>query len=361
MKEYRFIISGGGTGGHIYPALSIADELLIRYPSSKILFVGSSNRMEMNLVPKHGYKIRGLWISGFVRGNIIKNLLLPLKLKISLIRSLWIILINRPNVVIGTGGFASGPIVFTASLFGIKTLIQEQNSYAGITNKFLSKRVNKICVAYENMNRFFDSNKIVFAGNPIRKKLLNKTSYNKKNKNYFNLNTNKKTLLVLGGSNGSREINKLISKNIELFDSLDIQLIWQCGKIYFNNYKRLSNNNIHIYDYINDMYEAYNFADFIISRAGASSISELSVIGKPVIFIPSPNVAEDHQKKNALRLVDQNAALLIEENNLENDFKDLFTDLLNNQNLQSDLSKNIKKFIKLNATSDIVDEIEKML
>ena len=193
MKEYRFIISGGGTGGHIYPALSIADELLIRYPSSKILFVGSSNRMEMNLVPKHGYKIRGLWISGFVRGNIIKNLLLPLKLKISLIRSLWIILINRPNVVIGTGGFASGPIVFIASLFGIKTLIQEQNSYAGITNKFLSKRVNKICVAYENMNRFFDSNKIVFAGNPIRKKLLNKTSYNKKNKNYFNLNTNKKT------------------------------------------------------------------------------------------------------------------------------------------------------------------------
>jgi UDP-N-acetylglucosamine--N-acetylmuramyl-(pentapeptide) pyrophosphoryl-undecaprenol N-acetylglucosamine transferase len=361
MKQYKFIISGGGTAGHINPALSIADELLLRNPSCKILFVGSSNRMEMNLVPRHGYNISGLWISGYVRGKIIENLLLPIKLKVSLIHSLFIILLNRPNVVIGTGGFASGPIVFIASLLGIKTLIQEQNSYAGVTNKFLSKRVNKICVAYENMNRFFDSNKIVFTGNPIRKKFINKKFCNLKSKNYFNLKDNKKTLLVLGGSNGSREINKLILNNIEFFNFLQIQLIWQCGKIYFNKYKKLNNNNIHVYDYINDMYEAYDATDFIISRAGASSISELSVVGKPVIFIPSPNVAEDHQKKNAQRLVDQNAALLIEEDNLENDFKELFKSLLHNHKLQSNLSENIKKFVKLNATNDIVDEIEKMI
>lgn len=361
MRNLNFIISGGGTGGHIYPAISISNELKLRYPNSKILFVGANNRMEMQIVPKHGFKIIGLWVSGFSRSFSIKNLIFPLKLLISLIRSVFIIKSNKPDLVIGTGGFASGPILYIASLFGIPTVIQEQNSYPGITNKILGKRVNKICVAYDNLDRFFDKNKIVFTGNPVRsdiKKIDIKTTsaFN------FKLEENKKTLLIIGGSNGSREINKAILNNLELFNSLDIQVLWQCGKIYFEQYKHLNTNkSVSVFAFIDEMNLAYDVADIIISRAGASSISELCIVGKPVIFIPSPNVAEDHQSKNALSLVNKKAAIMIEEKNIKKDFKNSFTELINNKELQIDLSRNVLKQAKLNATKDIVNEIEKLL
>ena len=361
MRNLNFIISGGGTGGHIYPAISISNELKLRYPNSKILFVGANNRMEMQIVPKHGFKIIGLWISGFSRSFSIKNLIFPLKLLISLIRSVFIIKNNKPDLVIGTGGFASGPIVYIASLFGIPTVIQEQNSYPGVSNKILGKRANKICVAYDNLDRFFDKNKIVFTGNPVRsdiKKIDVKTT----SASNFKLEENKKTVLIIGGSNGSRVINSTILNNLQLFESLNIQVLWQCGKIYFEQYKHLNaNTNVRVYAYIDKMNLAYDVADVIISRAGASSISELCIVGKPAIFIPSPNVAEDHQSKNALSLVKKNAAIMVEEKNINKDFKNSFMGLINNKELQTDLSRNIKKQAKLNATKDIVNEIEKLL
>tara|TARA_B110000503_G_scaffold39227_1_gene64596 strand:+ start:10633 stop:11721 length:1089 start_codon:yes stop_codon:yes gene_type:complete len=362
MRQFKFIISGGGTGGHIYPAISISNELKLRYPNSKIVFVGARDRMEMQIVPKHGFEIIGLWISGFTRSLSLKNFIFPIKLLASLLRSLFIIKNNKPDVVIGTGGFASGPILYSASLFGIPTLIQEQNSYPGITNKILAKRASKICVAYDNLDRFFDKNKLILTGNPVRSDLQNLAIDSVGAALNFGLEENKKTLLIIGGSNGSREINKLIFNNLNLFESLNIQLLWQCGKIYFEQYKKLNNNkNIKVYDFIDKMNLAYEVADIIISRAGASSISELCIVGKPVIFLPSPNVAEDHQSKNALSLVNNKAALMIEEKNMNKDFKNSFSELINDKELQNELSRNIKKQAKINATRDIVNEIEKLL
>ena len=362
MRQFKFIISGGGTGGHIYPAISISNELKLRYPNSKIVFVGARDRMEMQIVPKHGFEIIGLWISGFTRSLSLKNFIFPIKLLASLLRSLFIIKNNKPDVVIGTGGFASGPILYSASLFGIPTLIQEQNSYPGITNKILAKRASKICVAYDNLDRFFDKNKLILTGNPVRSDLQNLAIDSVGAALKFGLEENKKTLLIIGGSNGSREINKLIFNNLNLFESLNIQLLWQCGKIYYEHYKKLNNNkNIKVYDFIDKMNLAYEVADIIISRAGASSISELCIVGKPVIFLPSPNVAEDHQSKNALSLVNNKAALMIEEKNMNKDFKNSFSELINDRELQNELSRNIKKQAKINATRDIVNEIEKLL
>ena len=362
MRQFKFIISAGGTGGHIYPAISISNELKLRYPNSKIVFVGARDRMEMQIVPKHGFEIIGLWISGFTRSLSLKNFIFPIKLLASLLRSLFIIKNNKPDVVIGTGGFASGPILYIASLFSIPTLIQEQNSYPGITNKILAKRACKICVAYDNLDRFFDKNKLILTGNPVRSDLQNLAIDSVGAALKFGLEENKKTLLIIGGSNGSREINKLIFNNLNLFESLNIQLLWQCGKIYYEHYKKLNNNkNIKVYDFIDKMNLAYEVADIIISRAGASSISELCIVGKPVIFLPSPNVAEDHQSKNALSLVNNKAALMIEEKNMNKDFKNSFSELINDRELQNELSRNIKKQAKINATRDIVNEIEKLL
>jgi len=361
MKNLNFIISGGGTGGHIYPAISISNELKLRYPQSNILFVGASDRMEMQIVPRHGFNIIGLWISGFSRSISVKNLIFPIKLLVSLVKSVFIIKNNNPDVVIGTGGFASGPILYIASLFGIPTLIQEQNSYPGITNKILAKRARKICVAYDNLDRFFDKNKMVFTGNPVRSD-IKKVDVKSSSALNFKLEENKNTLLIIGGSNGSRVINSTILNNLQLFESLNIQVLWQCGKIYFNEYKHLNaNKNVRVYAFIDKMNLAYDVADVIISRAGASSISELCIVGKPAIFIPSPNVAEDHQSKNALSLVNKKAAIMVEEKNIKKDFKNSFTELINNIELQIDLSRNILKQAKLNATKDIVNEIEKLL
>jgi len=362
MSNYKFILSGGGTGGHIYPAVAIADQLKSRYPDAEFLFVGASDRMEMDKVPQAGYKIEGLWISGIQRKLTLKNMMFPFKLISSLLRSKKIIKTFKPDVVIGTGGFASWPLLKMATFKKIPSLIQEQNSYPGITNKLLGKKVNTICVAYEGLEKFFPKEKIRLTGNPIRKDLLEVKSKQVEGKNAFKLIHSKHTLLVLGGSLGARRINQLIEANIEVFKDENVQLIWQCGKLYYDQYKHYNEiDNIQVHAFLNTMDLAYAAADVIISRAGAISVSELCIVGKPVIFIPSPNVAEDHQTKNASAVADKNAAILVREKDLDADFKNVFLGLISDKEKRKALSKNIEALALVNATNDIVDEVEKLL
>ncbi|MCH7784724.1 MAG: undecaprenyldiphospho-muramoylpentapeptide beta-N-acetylglucosaminyltransferase [Bacteroidetes bacterium] len=361
MKPYKFILSGGGTGGHIYPAIAIANELRSQYPNAEFLFVGAKDRMEMEKVPKAGYKILGLWISGLQRKLSLKNILFPFKLMSSLHRSYKIIRTFKPDVAIGTGGYASAPLLRAASNKGIPCLIQEQNSNAGITNKWLSKKVQCICVAYEGMNKFFPSKKIIVTGNPVRQDLLDIDSKKSEAIAYFNLNPNKKTVLILGGSLGAKRINELIDSSISYFLTFDLQVIWQSGSYYVEKYQNKGNENVQVHAFINRMDLAYAAADFIISRAGALSVSELCLVGKPVIFIPSPNVTEDHQTKNALAISDQNAAVLLRESELDEKFETEFSKLFNSEEKQRTLSENIIKLGKPNATKDIVAEIKKLI
>ncbi|WP_299119842.1 undecaprenyldiphospho-muramoylpentapeptide beta-N-acetylglucosaminyltransferase [uncultured Winogradskyella sp.] len=362
MSNYKFILSGGGTGGHIYPAVAIADELKSRYPDAEFLFVGASDRMEMDKVPQAGYKIEGLWISGIQRKLTIKNMTFPFKLMSSLLRSRKIIKSFKPDVVIGTGGFASGPLLQAATSKKIPSLIQEQNSYPGITNKLLAKKVNIICVAYEGLEKFFPKDKIRLTGNPIRKDLLEVQSKQIEGKDAYKLIHSKHTLLVLGGSLGARRINQLIEANIEMFKTLNVQVIWQCGKLYYNQYRQYNElDNVQVHAFLNTMDLAYAAADVIISRAGAISVSELCIVGKPVIFIPSPNVAEDHQTKNAKAVADKNAAILIKEKDLDVNFEKEFSELISNEERRKELRQNIHKLALVNATNDIVNEVEKLL
>lgn len=361
MKQsVNIIISGGGTGGHIYPAIAIANELKEKYSKANILFVGAKDRMEMEKVPQAGYPIKGLWITGIQRSLSAKNLIFPFKLISSLYKANAIIKKFKPNIVIGTGGFASGPTLYMASKRGVKTLIQEQNSYPGITNRWLAKKVDKICVAYDNLERFFPSKKMIKTGNPVRQDLLQINSKRKEALAYFKLDTNKKTLVVIGGSLGARTINKLLEKNIEWLIKQNIQVIWQTGKLYFEEYKKYDQQGVQTHAFLNKMDLVYAAADFIISRAGAGSISELCIVGKPVIFIPSPNVAENHQTKNAEAVVHKNAALMLEETELEK-FKTIFSQLQKEEELQKKLSENCKKLALPNATKTIVAEIEKLI
>ena len=362
LKTYKIILSGGGTGGHIYPAISIANELKSRFPNAEFLFVGANDKMEMEKVPQAGYKIEGLWISGMQRKLTFKNVSFLFKLISSLLKSRKILNTFKPDVAIGTGGFASGPLLQMAVLKGIPSLIQEQNSYPGITNKILGKKVNKICVAYNDLERFFPKNKIIKTGNPIRKDILRADNNSIVAKDYFKLKHSKIALLVIGGSLGSGRINHLIEDKLEFFQMQNVQIIWQCGKLYYNIYKQHNTQeNVQVHAFLNKMDMAYGAADIIISRAGASSVSELCVVGKPVIFIPSPNVAEDHQTKNANAIVKEDAALLIKEEDLEIDFENLFSKLISSKEKQKKLGDNIKKLALVNATKDIVDEIEKLL
>ena len=361
MKAYKFILSGGGTGGHIYPAIAIANELKTRFPDSQFLFVGANDKMEMQKVPQAGYEIKGLWIAGLQRQINLKNAMFPFKLLDSLLKSKRIIKNFKPDAVIGTGGFASGPLLQVANMAGIPTLVQEQNSYPGITNKLLSKKAGVICVAYANLERFFPKEKIVLTGNPVRQDLIAITNKREEAITYFNLDPNKKTLLVLGGSLGSRRINQLIEKELDKIQSHNVQIIWQCGKLYFDDYKKYNDTNVQVVAFIEKMDFVYAAADVIISRAGASSVSELCIVGKPVIFIPSPNVAEDHQTKNANAIVQEQGAILIKESNLETEFGSVFESLLQDEKLQQQLSQNIKSLALPEATSRIVDEIVKLI
>ena len=362
MRNLKFIISGGGTGGHIYPAIAIANELKMRYPSSEFLFVGAKGKMEMQKVPQAGYKIEGLWIAGLQRRLTADNVLFPVKLLSSLLKARTIIGNFRPDVVIGTGGFASGPLMQVAGIAGIPTVIQEQNSYPGITNKLLGKRANVICVAYENLDRFFNKNKIVLTGNPVRQDLLKVRENRDEAIKFYNLDPSKKTVVVLGGSLGARRINQLIASEAVNFVAQDVQVIWQCGKLYWEDYKQYNDNdNMQVVAFVDRMDLLYAAADIIISRAGASSVSELALAGKPTIFIPSPNVAEDHQTKNAMAIVEKEGAILIREAELETKFSSIFTNLLGDRNLQIKISENFRKLATPDATSRIVDEIDKLI
>lgn len=370
MRLYKFILSGGGTGGHIYPAIAIANELKARFPQARFLFVGAENRMEMQKVPKAGYEIKGLWISGLQRSLSPKNLTFPLKLINSLTRSKKIIREFQPDVVIGTGGYASAPLLRVASGKGIPCLIQEQNSYAGIANKWLAGRVKTICVAYEGMERYFPKEKIVLTGNPVREDIISLEEKKGEAVKYFDLDENKKTLLVLGGSLGARRINQLIENSLPFFKDCNVQVIWQCGAYYYDLYKKYNNKSpsfggvgeeVQVHDFIYQMDLAYAAADIVISRAGALSVSELCVVGKPVIFIPSPNVAEDHQRKNAEAVVKENAAIMIDEKDLLILFESEFRILINSDERRDELAQSIKKLAKPNAAKAIADEVEKLL
>ncbi|APY10199.1 undecaprenyldiphospho-muramoylpentapeptide beta-N-acetylglucosaminyltransferase [Seonamhaeicola sp. S2-3] len=362
MSHYKIILSGGGTGGHIYPAIAIANELKSRYPDAEFLFVGAKDRMEMEKVPQAGYKIIGLWISGIQRSLTLKNLSFPFKVISSLWKARKIINSFKPNVAIGTGGYASGPLLYVAASKNIPSLIQEQNSYPGITNKLLAKKAQKICVAYNDLERFFPKEKIIKTGNPVRKGLLNIEEKTVEAKKQFNLKEGKHTLLVLGGSLGARRINELIEKELDFFDTQNVQVIWQCGSLYYQQYKIYNNTkNVQVHEFLNNMGSAYAAADIVISRAGASSVSELCIVGKPVIFVPSPNVAEDHQTKNAMAIVKNNAAMIIKEEDLAIDFENKFSQLIASPEKQKELGKNIKKLALVNATKQIVDEVEKLL
>ncbi|WP_299488233.1 undecaprenyldiphospho-muramoylpentapeptide beta-N-acetylglucosaminyltransferase [uncultured Allomuricauda sp.] len=361
MDNYRFIFSGGGTGGHIYPAIAIANELKKRHPQAEFLFVGAKDKMEMEKVPQAGYKIEGLWISGLQRKLTLKNLMFPIKLISSLLRARNIVKRFRPDVAIGTGGFASGPLLRMAAVSRVPCVLQEQNSYAGITNKLLAGKADAICVAYDNMEKFFPKEKIIKTGNPVRSDLVNLNVDRVAAIQFFGLDANKKTVLIIGGSLGARRINQLIAKELGFFGQKGIQLLWQCGKLYYDEYKKFDSENIAVKAFLNKMDYAYAAADIIISRAGAGSVSELCLVGKPVIFIPSPNVTEDHQTKNAKALVNKEAAILLKENQLDEKFEETFSELMNSNSMQNSLGINIKKLALPKATEHIVDEIEKLL
>jgi len=360
-KSINIIISGGGTGGHIYPAIAIANELKLRYPNAKILFIGAKGKMEMEKVPKAGYEIKGLWISGIQRKLTLKNILFPFKL----LNSLWKanVIINRfkPDVAIGTGGFASGPALIMANRKRIPTVVQEQNSYPGITNKLLSKKADKICVAYDNLERFFPIEKIVKTGNPVRQDLLLIHAKKEEALAFFKLDKKKKTVLVIGGSLGARRINQLVATELEFLKGQELQVVWQCGKLYYEEYKIYNTEeNVQVHQFLNRMDLAYAAADFVISRAGASSVSELCIVGKPTLFIPSPNVAEDHQTKNAKSVVDKHGAIMLKEDELHT-FPVVFETLLKDKGKQESLSENIRALALPNATTHIVNEVERLI
>lgn len=363
MKEdVRVIISGGGTGGHIYPAIAIANEIKLRYPDSEILFVGAEDRMEMQKVPEAGYRIEGLPIIGIQRKLTWKNLVFPIKLIRSLSKASKVIKRFKPDVVIGTGGFASGPLLQVANQKNIPTLVQEQNSLPGITNKLLARKAKVVCTAYPDMERYFPAGKIVLTGNPLRQDLLDITRKKGEALSFFKLRPGKKVVLILGGSLGARKINELVEKHLTEFREHEVQLLWQTGSLYYNEYKKHDQeDHVQTLSFLNRMDLAYAAADIIISRGGAGTVSELCLVGKPVVFIPSPNVAEDHQTKNALAIVREDAAVAIAEKDLDQDFGKVFFPLLESQERLDALSANIRRMAKPHATANIVDQIEKIL
>lgn len=358
----KVIISGGGTGGHIFPALSIAEALKKRFPDTEILFVGAENRMEMEKVPAAGYPIVGLPVAGFNRKNLFKNISVLIKLQKSLNLAKKTLKDFQPDIAIGVGGYASGPTLKMASKLGISTLIQEQNSYAGVTNKLLAQKASKICVAYDQMDRFFPKEKIVLTGNPVRQNLLKKVEDKREAYSFFGLDPARKTILVVGGSLGARTINDSIIESVDLFVGSDVQLLWQSGKIYHQELigklaQKGNPKNIHLYDFISRMDFAYAVADLVISRAGAGSISELCLLEKATILVPSPNVAEDHQTKNAMALVNKNAAILVKDVDAVKMLAQKALATVQDSSLLETLSANVAKLALPDSAEHIVDEI----
>lgn len=365
QQPYRLIISGGGTGGHIFPAVAIANEFRERHPDAQILFVGAKDKMEMTRIPEAGYKIIGLWISGLQRKLTWSNLLFPIKLIVSYVRAMRIVKEFKPDAVIGTGGYASGPIMMAATRFGIPSVIQEQNSFAGLANKQVASKVSKICVAYEGMEKYFPKDKLILTGNPVRKDILNIDSKRSKSLGHFGFDANKKTLLIIGGSLGAKTINESIIGGIEKLIDAQVQIIWQTGKGYYDVYKAQLNKydlrRIRVQDFVREMDLAYAAADVVVSRSGALTVSEICIAKKPVILVPSPNVAEDHQTKNAKALVDKGAALMVLDREATVKLVGEALKLLFDQQLAGKLSQNIARLARPDATVVIVNEIEKLL
>ncbi|MDH8701858.1 UDP-N-acetylglucosamine--N-acetylmuramyl-(pentapeptide) pyrophosphoryl-undecaprenol N-acetylglucosamine transferase [Dysgonomonadaceae bacterium PH5-43] len=366
MKKPKVIISGGGTGGHIFPAISIANAIREKYSDAEILFVGAENKMEMEKVPAAGYNIKGLPVAGLDRKNLLKNISVLFKFVKSMYLANKIIKSFNPDIAIGVGGYASGPTLKAASRRGVPTLLQEQNSFAGVTNKLLAKKAAKICVAYEGMEQFFEKDKIVLTGNPVRQDLVCLEDKRQEAYSYFSLNPQKKTILVVGGSGGARTINEsIIAALPELSENKDIQIIWQSGKYYYssskNSLEKYSDAPVKLTEFISRMDLAYAAADIIISRAGAGSISEFCLLGKPVVLVPSPNVAEDHQRKNAMALINKGAAIMVEDKDAVRDLIPTTIEAISNNELLDKLSINIKKLALPDSAKMILKEIENII
>ncbi|HCS19694.1 MAG TPA: undecaprenyldiphospho-muramoylpentapeptide beta-N-acetylglucosaminyltransferase [Bacteroidetes bacterium] len=361
LSLHKVIISGGGTGGHIFPAIAIANEIKEEYPACEILFVGAKGRMEMTRVPEAGYPIRGLNIAGIQRKVDLKNLLLPLKVLQSYIQAMAIIREFKPQIVVGVGGYASGPLLMAAQLSGIPTLIQEQNSYAGVTNKILARRAKKICVAYDGMDAYFPAHKLVFTGNPVRSDMVNWKGKKEEALAHFGLDAERPVILAIGGSLGARSINEALAEHINRFRDAGVQLLWQTGKTYSDKATTMAGDGIHVTPFIQRMDLAYAAADVIISRAGALSISELCLVGKPVILVPSPYVSEDHQTKNARVLVKAGAALTVADREASAILVDEALTLLRKNELKSQLSASILRLGVADAASRIRKEMETLI
>ena len=358
-KLHKVLLSAGGTGGHIFPAIAVANEIKSRFPECEILFVGAEGKMEMEKVPQAGYTIVGLPIAGLQRKLTLSNFLLPIKILKSMLKAKSVVKEFRPEVAVGFGGYASGPTLRAAGTAGVPTVLQEQNSFAGVTNKLLAKRAKAICVAYEEMDAFFQKDKIQLTGNPVRKDFV-KLPYSKEEALMkLNFNSSKKTILIVGGSLGARAVNNAVEASLSKWMQQGFQVIWQCGKIYKSNLeaKYKETTSLLLFDFIQDMALVYAAADVIVSRAGAMSVSELSLVGKPVVFMPSPNVAEDHQTKNAMALVSKHAALMVRDSEAELKLSEVVSELLQNENEISELKKNIAAFAMPNATEEIVDTL----
>lgn len=363
-RAIRVIISGGGTGGHVFPAIAIANALKEKDEKIKFLFVGAKGKIEMEKVPKAGYDIKGLWISGFQRKLTLRNMMFPFKLLHSLWRAHRIVKQFKPDVAVGVGGYASGPTLEMASRKGIPCLIQEQNSYAGITNRLLSKKAQKICVAYDNMDKIFQKNKMCYTGNPVRQDIWNSKVARSEAIRYFKFNDSKKTIMLMGGSLGAKTLNEAMRASHELLANRpDVQILWQAGKLYIEEFSKCQTAqlpNVQITAFIDRMDMAYAMTDIVIGRAGALTISELCLIGKPAILIPSPNVSEDHQTHNAMALVNKFAAVLVRDADAKTRMIPEVLRILEDQELQQNLSTNIKKLAKPNAAKDIAEEVLKL-
>ena len=361
----KYIISGGGTGGHIFPAISIANAIKKQDPFAEILFVGAIGRMEMERVPQAGYPIEGLPVRGFDRKNLLKNVSVIIDLLKSTRKAKKIIAAFKPDIAIGVGGYASAPTLKAASNVGVPTLLQEQNSYAGVTNKLLAARASKICVAYEGMEKFFPAEKIILTGNPVRQDLFAVAPKAREAYEFFGFDPAKKTILIVGGSLGARTINRSIKEGLQSLAGSDVQCIWQTGKLYVTEAREAAasfrNSNMIVTDFVTRMDYAYAIADLVISRAGASSISELCLLAKPVILVPSPNVAEDHQTKNALALVNRDAAVMIRDADAEKNLVPKALELIENNPALEQLSKNILRLAERNSADRIADEVFKII
>ena len=364
-KSPRLIVSGGGTGGHIFPAIAIADAFKRRHPDAEILFVGAKGKMEMERVPKAGYPIEGLWISGFKRELSLDNLSFPFKLISSLCKAKKILKKFKPDLVVGVGGFASGPIMRKATKLHIPVVIQEQNSFPGVTNKIVAPKAAKICVAYENMEKWFPKDKIVLTGNPLRNNVVSTEGKHDKGARFFGLDPQKPIILLVGGSQGAMGINKGISAKLAMFKDVDYQMIWQTGKFYVEQAQKEVDelglgDRVKPVVFIDRMDLAYASADVVISRAGAMSISELSLVGKAVVFVPLPTAAEDHQTKNAMSLVEKDAAMIVKNDETSEKLIPTVFELLNDKEKICKMQENIAKFARPNAAEDIVNELDKV-